>query len=115
MTAVVIDAELVEAIKTRLSITGNYHDALLLAYAEDVKAFMLSGGVAKIIIDSKKSIGVIARGVADLWNYGAGDGKFSEQFFQRMTQLSLMTKSVEDVLVPIDEEDIDNCTECLKD
>lgn len=107
---------LVDEIKTRLGITGSYHDALLSAYVDDVKAFLVSGGVAELVIESDKSTGVIARGVADLWNFGAGDGKFSEMFFQRMTQLVLMGDGVEgSVIVPIEKEDIDECTKCLGD
>lgn len=75
-------------IKVRLGITGKFHDELIDAYVEDVKAYMLSAGVPQTIIDSPKSIGVISRGVADLWNYGAGDGRFSEVFYQRITQLA---------------------------
>ena len=78
---------MIEKIKVRLGITGSYHDELLSAYAEDVKAFMVSGGVPSDVVESDVSIGVISRGVADLWNMGAGDGKFSEVFFQRMSQL----------------------------
>ncbi len=79
---------LVDEIKTRLGITGTYHDALITAYADDVKAYLLDAGVSKSVIDSDASVGVISRGVADLWNYGAGDGKFSDVFYQRVIQLS---------------------------
>lgn len=90
------DNELLDAIKTRLGITGTYHDGLLLAYAEDVKAYMLSGGVKPRILEDVASVGCIARGVADLWNYGAGDGKFSEVFYQRVIQLALPSAGIED-------------------
>ncbi|MBR5835583.1 MAG: hypothetical protein IKY66_05400 [Bacteroidales bacterium] len=117
------DTELIDGIKTRLGITGMYHDELLLAYADDVKAYLLSGGVSQTLIDNgEKSIGVIARGVADLWNYGAGDGKFSDVFYQRMTQLRFLDNPNEggrvggagDV-VAITNEEIDDYTECLDD
>lgn len=88
------DSELLDEIKTRLGITGDYHDSLLLAYASDVKAFMVSGGVDSSIVDSSDAVGCIARGVADLWNYGAGDGKFSQVFYQRVIQLA--TSEVEE-------------------
>ena len=81
--------ELVEEIKTRLGLTGDYHDALIGSLAEDVKAFMLDGGISQEVIDSERAVGCIARGVADLWNYGSGDGHFSEVFFQRIIQLSM--------------------------
>lgn len=112
------DTELIDGIKTRLSITGSYHDELLLGYSDDVIAFMLSAGVSQTIIDdATKSLGVIARGVADLWNYGSGQGKFSEMFFQRVTQLAYMGDGAGEgnVIVPISKDDIDKCTDCLED
>lgn len=97
------DSELLNAIKTRLGITGEYHDGLLLAYAEDVKAYMLSGGVRPSVINGSYSVGCIARGVADLWNYGAGDGRFSEVFYQRVIQLALPIVGMEDGSEEFDE------------
>jgi hypothetical protein len=79
------DEQLLLEIKTRLSITGTHHDSLLLAYANDVKDYMLSAGVDNEIVQSKKSLGAIARGVADLWT---GEGTFSELFKQRVIQLT---------------------------
>lgn len=86
---------LVEEIKVRLGLTGNHHDSLLLAYANDTKDYLVSAGVHPEVVDSRKSIGVIARGVADLWNFGAGEGKFSQVFYQRAIQLT--AEVVEDV------------------
>ena len=83
------DAELLEKIKVRLGVTGNYQDDLLTAYAQDVKAFLKSAGVSDEIVNGETSVGVIARGVADVWNYGSGDGKFSEMFYQRAIQLTM--------------------------
>lgn len=88
---------LLEEVKTRLAITGTFHDALLSAYIDDVKAYLKSAGVDA---ESASAVGVIARGVADLWNFGAGEGKFSEIFYQRVIQLSV-NKSEE----PIEPED----------
>lgn len=87
---------MLNAIKTRLGITGKYHDDTLLALAEDVKAIMVSGGVTNNIVNSEASIGCVARGVADLWNYGAGDGKFSDVFYKRVIQLALPVIGKED-------------------
>lgn len=83
---------LVEEIKTRLAITGNHHDSLLLAYANDTKEYLLSAGVPLAVLESERSIGIIARGVSDMWN---GEGKFSEMFYQRAIQLT--AEVVEDV------------------
>lgn len=77
-------AELVTAIKTRLGLTGTFHDNLLAALAQDVKEYLTSAGADA---ESSAAVGVIARGVADLWNFGSGDGKFSEVFYQRVSQL----------------------------
>ena len=105
------DKKQLDAIKTRLSITGTYHDGLLMEYADDVKAYMVSAGVLNRIVNDEKAIGCIARGVADLWNYGAGDGKFSEVFYQRVIQLALPMSKIEDGLDEYDvvtKDDINN-------
>lgn len=79
------DEELLVEIKNRLSVTGNYHDELLINFAQDVKAFMRSAGVSDEVIESEKSIGLIAKGVNDLWT----SEKFSELFNQRLIQLTM--------------------------
>lgn len=71
-------------VKTALGITGTYQDATLQIYINEVVAFLVDAGVAESLITD----GIVARGVADLWNYGAGEGKLSEYFMQRATQLS---------------------------
>jgi hypothetical protein len=40
------------------------------------------------MIGTKTTAGTVARGVSDLWNYGAGAGKLSEYFYERVIQLS---------------------------
>lgn len=72
-------------VKNALGITGDYQDATLQSYIDEVKAFLKDAGVAEANITS----GVIARGVADLWNYGAGEGKLSSYFMMRASQLAL--------------------------
>lgn len=72
-------------VKNALGVTGSYQDATLQSYIDEVTAFLVDAGVASKNITS----GVIARGVADLWNYGAGEGKFSEYFMMRASQLAL--------------------------
>lgn len=108
------DTELLKGIKTRLNITGNYHDDLLLEYAQDVKDYLLSAGVKPRVISGSTSIGCITRGVADLWNYGAGDGKFSEVFYQRVIQLATPVAGMEDGSEdydPIEDEFIEDLVE----
>lgn len=81
-------AELLKKIKAGLGITGDYQDDTLQFYIDEVKAFMLSAGVAQSVIDSPVAVGCIMRGVADLWNYGSGSVKLSEYFVQRVIQLA---------------------------
>ena len=84
--------DIVSECKTRLGITGEHHDALLLAYATDARAYLVSAGVPEDVADSEEAVGCIARGVADLWNLGAGDGRFSAVFFQRAIQLATVSR-----------------------
>lgn len=87
---------MLEEVKSRLSITGTDLDETIGGMIEDVKAFAISAGVKESVISSPSSIGLIARGVADLWNYGAGDGKFSEIFLMRLTQLQVESRQIEE-------------------
>lgn len=73
-----------EDIKDALGITGDYQDNTLQIYMDEVIAFLTDAGVKK----SNITTGIVARGVADLWQYGAGDGKLSTYFIERATQLS---------------------------
>ena len=75
---------MLDNVKTALGITGNYQDNTLQQYIDEVTAFLVDSGVSESNITS----GIVARGVADLWNYGSGDGKFSQYFMQRAAQLS---------------------------
>lgn len=84
---------MLEKVKTMLGITGTYQDETIQRYIEEVKQFLIDGGVDKEIVDADTSVGVIARGVADLWNYGSGGTSFSPYFFQRATQLSYKDKT----------------------
>ena len=71
-------------VKQALGITGSYQNNTLLEWINETVAFLKDGGVAEANITP----GIVARGVADLWNYGAGDGHFSSYFLQRAAQLS---------------------------
>lgn len=73
-----------EQVKAALGIVGDYQDATLQVYFNEAVAFLKDAGVSEANITA----GVVARGVSDLWNYGAGDGKLSSYFIQRAAQLS---------------------------
>lgn len=72
-------------VKNALGITGDYQDATLQLYFDEVVEFLVDAGVTR----SNITCGIVARGVSDLWNYGSGEGKLSEYFYQRAVQLSL--------------------------
>ena len=80
---------ILDDVKSGLGITGNYQDGALNLYIDEVKAFLTDAGVKAETVDSPAAVGVITRGVADLWNYGAGEGALSEYFMQRAIQLKL--------------------------
>lgn len=72
-------------VKNSLGITGDYQDATVQQWINETVAFLKDAGVPESSITS----GIVARGVADLWNYGAGDGKLSSYFIMRASQLAL--------------------------
>ena len=73
-----------EDVKNALGITGDYQDATLQIYFNEVVAFLIDAGASQ----SNITVGIVARGVSDLWNYGGNDGTLSSYFMQRATQLS---------------------------
>jgi len=74
-----------ENVKKALGITGNYQDDTITQYYDEVVDFLKEAGVAEANITA----GIVARGVSDLWNYGAADGTLSSYFIQRASQLAL--------------------------
>lgn len=85
---------ILKGVKSALGITGDYQDPTLKIYINEVMAYMKSAGVAEAVINSEVSVGVIARGVTDLWNYNGGAGKLSDYFYQRVSQLAYTTEEV---------------------
>lgn len=75
---------MLENVKTALGITGNYQDATIQIYINEVIDFLVGAGVPQ----SKITVGIVARGVSDLWNYGGAEGKLSPYFMQRAAQLA---------------------------
>lgn len=78
------NAQMLTAVKAALGIEGTYQDNTITEYINEVTGYLTGAGVKA----SNITPGVVARGVADLWSYGAGGGKLSEYFMQRATQLS---------------------------
>lgn len=73
------------AVKKATGITGSYQNDTIQAWIDEAVAFLKDAGVA----ESNITTGIIARGVLDLWNYGAGDGRLSDYFMMRASQLAL--------------------------
>ena len=71
-------------VKNALGITGTALDSTLQPYFDEVVGFLTDAGVPEAYITT----GIVARGVSDLWNYGGNEGKLSEYFIMRATQLS---------------------------
>ena len=76
---------ILEDVKKALGITGEFQDSTISIYIEEVDDFLHGAGVPT----EKITAGIVARGVADLWNYGGTDGKLSEYFYHRAAQLAL--------------------------
>lgn len=82
------EAEILKSVKQALGITGTFLDNTLKMYIEEVLAYLMDAGVSKTVALSSAAVGVITRGVSDLWNYGSAGGKLSEYFYQRVVQLA---------------------------
>lgn len=78
------NSSMLAGVKNALGIQGNYLDITLNEYINEVIDYLTDAGVKSAYITT----GIVSRGVSDLWNYGAGEGKLSEYFMQRATQLS---------------------------
>lgn len=84
------EAELLVEVKKGLGIAGSYQDNTILRHMKDVKSFCEHSGVHLDLLESDASVGLLIRGVADLWNLASGEVKFSPYFMQRLIQLATM-------------------------
>ena len=75
---------LLPSVKLALNVTGSYQDDTIAEYIDEVVAFLVDAGVVAANITP----GIVARGVSDLWQYGATEGKLSSYFLHRAAQLS---------------------------
>lgn len=85
-----------EDVKAMIGITGTYQDKTVNGYAKEAISYMVDAGVKADIARGVGAVGVVARGVADLWNYGSGEGKLSPYFKERVIQLAYKTEEKED-------------------
>lgn len=80
---------MLDTVMTALGLQGNtFQEPIIQVYIDEVNEYLIDAGVPASIIGTKQTAGVVARGVSDIWNYGAGGGKLSPYFYQRAIQLS---------------------------
>lgn len=83
-----VSSDILNGVKNALGIQGTYQDNTLQEYISEVGDFLIDAGVSQGNI----TVGILARGVTDLWSYGSGDGTLSSYFLQRATQLALKSR-----------------------
>ncbi|MCI8486674.1 MAG: hypothetical protein HFJ20_06345 [Clostridia bacterium] len=76
---------MLEAVKNSLGITGPYQDTIIQGWIDEIKQLMIDGGIPSSIVNDKKSAGVIAKGIDDLYFQKSN---LSEYFWQRAIQLA---------------------------
>lgn len=94
---------MLEKVKANLGITGTYQNATIQGWIDEVKQYLIDGGVDEEVADSEYSTGIITVGVKDLWNYGSGDGKLSPYFYQRAIQLASKSTKIKSELQELKE------------
>jgi hypothetical protein len=85
------DAELLEKVKSGLSIGGTYNDSTLSIKVIAVKQYMLNAGINQEKIETELGIATLTVGVNDLWNLSPGEVKFSQAFNMLCTQLQVVS------------------------
>ena len=84
------DAAILAGVKAALGVTSDFMDTTISIYIDDVTDYMSGAGVPDSVIAT--SVGVIARGVNDLWTASSGDAKYSPYFYDRISQLVLRSR-----------------------
>lgn len=82
--------DMLEHVKASLGQAGNdYINPVLQPYIDEVREYLHDAGIPETVSGTRRCGGLVARGVADLWNYGAGAAELSPYFYKRAAQLSL--------------------------
>lgn len=82
------DFNMLDTVKAALGITSDYLDNTIALYIAEVNEYLADAGVPASVIGTQRTAGVVARGVADLWNYGGASGVLSPYFYERVIQLA---------------------------
>ena len=83
-----VTSDILNGVKQRLGETGSFTetDTVLTDYINDVMDYMSGAGVSDAVIASH--VGVIARGVDDMYVNNSGSTDFSPMFKNMVTQLA---------------------------
>lgn len=84
------DAATLAGVKNALGVTSAYMDATISLYIDEVTDYMSGAGVSPALIAA--SVGVISRGVNDIWTGEAGGAKYSPMFYDAVSQLVLRSR-----------------------
>ncbi|MGN0695036.1 MAG: hypothetical protein ACI4LK_09050 [Lentihominibacter sp.] len=85
----ITDEELLKSVKKIIGASGTYADPALSLLIEDVKYDLIEKGVHEVAVNSRAAIGIIARGVDDMWQLGGGTVNLSPFYKERAIQLAL--------------------------
>lgn len=81
------DLHFKEVLKSLGILDGSGVEDSVKPYYNTIVSYCLGAGVTDEKLLSESSIGLVARGISDIWNYGSGTGVLSEFFFQSLAQL----------------------------
>ncbi len=98
------DAELLAECKKGLNIQveSSAFDGVLNQKLLAVKSYMKRAGVSDEMMVDDLSVGIIVLGVADLWNVGGGEIKFSPVFSILLSQLAIGSSELTVLSSPVD-------------
>ncbi len=91
----ITEEQQLEEIKKAMNIEGDYQNDTVMLHMREVKEYLRDAGVSDRILDSERAVGILTRGVSDLWNYGSGNTSLSSYFKERAVQLALKSKAEE--------------------
>lgn len=80
---------LLEKVKGFLGVTGTFNNDNISMLIDDVKYYLMDAGAHEIAVNSEAAVGVIARGVDDMWSLGSGTVNLSPYFKERAAQLAI--------------------------
>jgi hypothetical protein len=69
---------LLDGVKKMLNITGDAMDDTLDLYIQEVTQFAIGAGVPSAFFETQECVGLVARGVSDLYNLNGGTARLSE-------------------------------------